>query len=102
MLSWNGLNVGLHKPNFISPLSEYVRQMELFKGWKVPKFTKFVGDTNELTVEHVARYQTEDGEITNNENLKMKYFPNSLTKNASTWFTTLPPHSVQSWSQLER
>ncbi|XP_050889499.1 uncharacterized protein LOC127094751 [Lathyrus oleraceus] len=32
----------------------------------------------------------------------MKYLPNSLTKNDFTWFTTLPPHSVQSWSKLER
>jgi hypothetical protein len=32
----------------------------------------------------------------------MKYFPNSLTKNAFTWFTTLPPHSIHNWAQLER
>ena len=36
------------------------------------------------------------------ENLKMKYFPNSLTKNAFTWFTTLTPYSIQNWTQLER
>lgn len=27
-----GLNVGLHKPNFISPLSECIRQTELPRG----------------------------------------------------------------------
>ena len=32
----------------------------------------------------------------------MKFFPNSLTKNAFTWFTTLPPHSIHNWNQLER
>ncbi|WJX20372.1 hypothetical protein P8452_09935 [Trifolium repens] len=32
----------------------------------------------------------------------MKFFPNSLTKNAFTWFTTLPPHSIHTWTQLER
>lgn len=32
----------------------------------------------------------------------MKYFPSSLTKNAFTWFTTLPPNSIQTWAQLER
>ncbi|XP_058775744.1 uncharacterized protein LOC131650018 [Vicia villosa] len=53
-------------------------------------------------VEHVARFQTEVGDISNNENLKMKYFPNSLMKNAFTWFTTLPPQSLQSCNQLER
>ena len=29
-------------------------------------------------------------------------FSSSLTKNAFTWFTTLPPQSVHTWAQLER
>ncbi|KAK2410036.1 hypothetical protein QL285_045428 [Trifolium repens] len=89
-------------PHFVSALSEYVLQTELPRGWKIPKFTKFAGDTSESTVEHIARYLTEAGDLTNNENLRMKYFPNSLTKNAFTWFTTLPPHSIFNWNQLER
>lgn len=32
----------------------------------------------------------------------MKYFPNSLTKNAFTCFITLSPHSMHNWSQLEK
>jgi len=44
----------------------------------------------------------EADDLANNENLKMKYFPSSLTKNAFTWFTTLPPHSIFSWNQLEK
>jgi len=44
----------------------------------------------------------EAGDLANNENLKMKYFPSSLTKNAFTWFTTLPLHSIFSWNQLEK
>ncbi|XP_058763324.1 uncharacterized protein LOC131636746 [Vicia villosa] len=102
ILVQNGINVGLHRPNFVSPLSEYIRQTELPRGWKVPKFTKFAGETGESTVEHVARFQTEAGDLANNENLKLKYFPSSLTKSAFTWFTTLPPQSVFSWNQLER
>lgn len=50
MLSQSGLNMGLHIPNFISPLSEYVRQTELARGWKVPKFTNFAGDTSDSIV----------------------------------------------------
>ncbi|XP_050918665.1 uncharacterized protein LOC127136112 [Lathyrus oleraceus] len=76
-------------------------QIELPRGWKVPKFIKFAGDTKESTVEHVARYQTDDGDIVNNEDLKLKYFPSSLTKNAFTWFTMLPPKSIQTWTRLE-
>lgn len=97
----NGANPGLRRPNFISPLADYVLQAELPRGWKVPKFTKFAGDTEESTVEHVARYQTEAGDLANNEDLKMKYFLSSLTKNDFLWFTTLPPQSIHTWTQLE-
>lgn len=94
--------MGLHRPNFIPPLSKYVQQTKLPRGWKVLKFTKFAGHTSESTVEHVARYQTEAGDIANNKNLKMKFFSNSLTKTAFNWFTILPPHRVQIWSKLLR
>ncbi|CAJ2657252.1 unnamed protein product [Trifolium pratense] len=102
ILAQNGLNTGCRRPNFVSAFNEYVLQTELPRGWKVPKYTKFAGDTNESTVEHIARYLAESGNLANNENLRMKYFPNSLTKNAFTWFTTLPPNSIHSWAQLER
>jgi len=102
LLAQNGFNMGIHRPNFVSALSEYVLMSELLRNWKVPKFTKFAGETNESTVEHIARYLMEAGDIANNENLKMKYFPSSLTKNAFMWFTTLPPHSIFSWNQLEK
>jgi len=44
----------------------------------------------------------EVGDIANNDYLKMKYFPSSLTKNAFTCFTTLPPHSIFNWNQLKK
>jgi len=84
------------------PFSEHVLQTELPRGWKIPKFTKFASDTSESTVVYIARYLTEARDISNNENSRLKYFPNSLTKNVFTWFTTLPPHSIQHWNQLER
>jgi hypothetical protein len=91
-----GLIIGLYRPNFVSPLSELVLQSKLPRGYKTPKFTKFVGDTSESTIEHIARYLTEAGDLANDENLRLKYFRNSLTKNAFTWFTTLSRHSIQS------
>ena len=102
IMAQNGLNIGLHKPNFVSPLSELVLQFELPSGYKIPKFTKFVGDTSESTVEHITRYLTEAGDLANDVNLRLKYFPNSLTKNAFTCFTTLTPHSIQNWTELKR
>jgi len=58
-LAHNGFNIGLHRPNFVSALSEYVLMSELPRNWKVPKFSKFAGETNESTVEHIARYLME-------------------------------------------
>jgi len=72
-----------------------VLQYEHPRGYKIPKFTKFAGDISESTVEHIARYLTEAGELANDENLRLKFFPNSLTKNAFTLFATLAPHSIQ-------
>jgi len=102
IMAQNGLNIGLHRPNSVSLLSELVLQSKLPRGYKIPKFTKFARDTGESIVEHIARYLTEAGDLANDENLRLKYFPNSLTKNAFTWFTTLTPHSIQSWTELER
>ena len=102
IMAQNGLNVGLHRPNFVSILSEYVLQTELPRGYKIPKFITIAGDTSESTIEHIARYLTEAGDIANNENLRLKFFPNSLTKNAFTWFTMLALHSIHHWTQLER
>jgi len=38
---------------------------ELPRGWKVPKFIKFGGETSESTVEHIARCLTEADAISN-------------------------------------
>ena len=102
IITKNCLNVGLHRPNFIFALSEYVLQTKLPRGQKIPKFTKFVVDISESTIEHIARYQLETNDLDNNENLNMKYFSNSLTNNDFTWFTTLPPNSIHNLNQLER
>jgi len=53
LLAQNSFNMGLRRPNFTSALSEYVLMTELPRNWKVPNFTKFAGETNEPTVEHI-------------------------------------------------
>src|ERR1044072_6146987 len=40
--------------------------------------------------------------MANNENQRVKNFPSSLTKEAFTWFTTLPPNSIDPWTKLEK
>lgn len=48
------------------------------KGLENSKFTKFAGDTSEFTIEHIIGYLTKAVDIANNENLRIRYFPNSL------------------------
>lgn len=57
ILLQNGLNLGLHRPNFVSAIFECVLQIELPRGWKILKFTKFAGDTNDSIVKHITWYQ---------------------------------------------
>src|ERR1051325_2042670 len=99
IMAQNGINTGIRRPNYASPIANYVIHTDLPRGYKIPKFTKFAGETNESTVEHIARYLTEAGDIDNNENLRIKYFPSSLTKNEFTW---LPPGSIDTWALLEK
>nr|KYP70906.1 hypothetical protein KK1_010146 [Cajanus cajan] len=102
ILNRHGFDVGRNeRPYFVSAFPDYITQVELPRGVKVPKFSKFAGELTESTVEHIARYGVECGDLANNEYLKMKYFPSSLTKHAFTWFTTLPPNSIHTWVQLE-
>lgn len=57
----------------------------------------FFDDTSESTTSEstiVDRYQTKPGDLGNNENLKVKYFSNELTRNDFTLFTNLPPNSI--------
>src|ERR1051325_984267 len=101
IMTRNGMNT-MPRPTYSSPLSEYILQTKKPRGWKIPKYTKFGGETGESTVEHIARYLTESGDMANNEGLRIKHFPSSLTKAAFTWFTTLPPNSIDNWSTLEK
>ncbi|XP_015949501.1 uncharacterized protein LOC107474392 [Arachis duranensis] len=98
-----GLNVGfMNQPHFISAFSQVVQMAEVPRGVKNPKITtKFAGEVGESTTEHVAHYLVEIGNLANDENLKMKFFPSSLTKNAFTWFSNLRPNSITTWNQLE-
>lgn len=77
-------------------------QTELPKGWKILKFTKFAGDTSEYIVKYTAIYQIEANDLTNKENLRMKYLSNSLNNNVFTWFTILTPSSMHYWNQIKR
>ncbi|XP_015945962.1 uncharacterized protein LOC107471031 [Arachis duranensis] len=98
-----GLNVGfMNQPHFVSDFSQVVQMAEVPRGAKNLKITtKFAGEVGESTTEHVACYLVEIGNLANDENLKMKFFPSSLTKNPFTWLSNLRPNSITTWNQLE-
>ena len=81
-----GFNVGYANQHFfMSAFPDYIQQVELLRGCKIPKsLTRFFGENRESTVEHITLYIVEIGEIASNEYLKMRFFPSSLTKNAFT------------------
>ena len=97
-LNRHGFNIGLSdRMLFASPFPLEVQMLDMPRGYKIPKFSKFSGDLEESTVEHVARFTLECGDLATSEMLKMKLFPSSLTREAFSWFTTLTPNSIRSW-----
>jgi hypothetical protein len=102
IMARNGMGATLQRPLYASPLAEFSLQAEAPRGIKVPKYTKFGGESGESAIEHVARYLTESGDLAHNENLRVKNFPSSLTKATFTWFTSLAPSSIDSWAKLEK
>ncbi|XP_052111975.1 uncharacterized protein LOC127747505 [Arachis duranensis] len=103
VLNRMGINVSLmYQLYFISAFSSTVQMTEVPMSVKNPKtIIKFTGEAGESTVEHIARYMVELENLTNNENLRMKFFPASLTKNAFTWFSNLRPNLILMWAQLK-
>ncbi|XP_050897866.1 uncharacterized protein LOC127104740 [Lathyrus oleraceus] len=100
IMARNDMGATLQRPLYAFPLAEFILQAEAPRGMEVPKYTKFGGESGESTIEHVARYLTESGDLVHNECLRVKNFPSSLTKAAFTWslkarcFTQVPEHEL--------
>jgi hypothetical protein len=89
-------------PAYTPPFPEWYYRVILPPRVKPPiEFTKFSGQDDTSTVEHIARYLMQLGEASTDEALRVRYFPMSLTGPAFQWFTSLPPQSVGTWRELE-
>ena len=62
--------------------------------YKVADFTKFSGQDETSTMEHVNRFIIQCGEAANRDELRVRLFSSSLSRSAFTWFISLPPNSV--------
>ena len=52
-------------------------------------------------MEHIGRFIAQCGEAANQDELRVRLFPLSLSGSAFTWFMTMPPNSVNTWAELE-
>jgi hypothetical protein len=88
---------------YTPPFPEWYHRVALPNRVKVlADFTKFSGQDDSSTVEHIARYLMQLVEDSADEAFRIKYFPLSLTGLTFTWFTSLPAHSICSWKDLEQ
>lgn len=70
--------------------------------YKVPDVTKFSGQDDTSTMEHVNRFIIQCEEAANRDELRVRLFSSSLSGSAFTWFISLPLNSVITWADLEK
>ncbi|XP_070668828.1 uncharacterized protein [Malus domestica] len=86
-------------PKFIHPYPAYVETFGYPKGFKIPDFSLFAGESSLSSLEHVARFTAQCGDV-NSDFHKLRLFNFSLTGSAFAWYINLPPNSVQNWEEL--
>ncbi|KAM1047423.1 hypothetical protein ACFX2C_026781 [Malus domestica] len=86
-------------PKFIHPYPAYVETFGYPKGFKIPDFSLFVGESSLSSLEHVARFTAQCGDV-NSDFHKLRLFNFSLTGSAFAWYINLPPNSIQNWEEL--
>jgi hypothetical protein len=98
-----GLKPKMQGQVYTPPFQEWYHRVALPHKVKPPTdFTKFSGQDDTSTVEHIARHLMQLGEASADEAFRIRYFPLSLTGPAFTWFASLPAQSICSWKDLEQ
>jgi hypothetical protein len=85
-----------------TPYPSHYDQIAYPPRFKMPDFTKFSGQDDTSTVEHVNRFIIQCGEAANNDALRVWLFSLSLSGSAFQWFTSLPANSIHHWADLEK
>jgi hypothetical protein len=76
----------------------YYDQLPYPRGYRVPEFSKFSGDDGKTILEHVGQFILQCGEASANDALKLRMFSLLLSDTAFTWFTSLAPNSIFTWT----
>jgi hypothetical protein len=61
-------------------------------------FTKFSGDDGISTLEHIGQFTIQCGAAASNDICEINLFPLSLSGAVFTWFISLPPNLVYTFS----
>jgi hypothetical protein len=65
-------------------------------------FTKFSGQDNVTTIEHISKFLVQCGEASGNDALKIHLFSLSLSGSAFAWFSSLLANCIITWADLEK
>jgi hypothetical protein len=84
------------------PYLDYYDQLPYPRGYRVTEFAIFSGEDGKITLEHVGQFILQCGEASVNDTLKLRMLPLLLSDTAFTWFTSLTPNSIFTWTQLEQ
>jgi hypothetical protein len=79
----------------------YYDQLPYPRGYRVLEFSKFSGEDDKTTLEHVGQFILQCEEASANDAIKLRMFPLSLYSTAFTWFTSFAPNSIFICAQLE-
>ena len=85
-----------------TPYPPAYNQIPLPHKYKMPDFTKFSGQEEVSTMEHVNRFLLQLGEADSHDALRVRLFSLSLSGSAFALFTTFPANSILYWADLER
>ncbi|KAM2928641.1 hypothetical protein COP2_035876 [Malus domestica] len=84
---------------FIQPYPAYVEKFKYPKGFKIPDFSLFTGESSLSSLEHVAWFIAQCGDM-NSDFHKLRLFNFSLTGSTFARYSNLSPNSIQSWEEL--
>ena len=89
-----GIKAMVNTYSYLTPYPPAYDLIPLLNQYKVPDFTKFYGQDDTSTMEHVNRFIIQCGEAANRDELRVCLFSSSLSRSVFTWFISLPPNSV--------
>jgi hypothetical protein len=84
------------------PYPEAFDHVPLPNQYKLPDFSKFSGQDNILSIEHISPFLAQCGGAATKDALRVRLFPLSLSGSAFTQFVSLPGNSICSGADLEK